>query len=276
MSDGARTAGRAPVPWRRRWRVDVAGQTLAAMTVLLYVYLYLPILVMFVLSFNGAELAAFPLRGVTLRWYGEVFRNAHLMEGLGNSLTVGVSTVVVSVPLGLMLAYVSVRIARRSAGPLSVAVLLPILTPRIILGVLLLIFFTFLGITLSLGTVLLGHIVLTMPFATLIIAARLRGIEFALEEAARDLGASTVQMWVHILVPLLWPAVLAAALISFTISFDEMVVSFFTTGVDSTLPVVIWAMVRYGYTQEMNAIGALIVASTLIIVTFAQRLRGTA
>ena len=276
MSEATLDISPAPNPPRRRRRAGIASPILAALTVLLYAYLYLPILVMFVLSFNAAELAAFPLRGMTLHWYEEVFRNAHLMAGLRNSLMVGVACVAVSIPLGLMLAYVMVRVARRSSGPLSSAIILPILTPRIILGVLLLIFFSFVGLELNLGTVLLGHIVLTLPFATLIIAARLRGIDFALEEAARDLGASPLQTWIHVLVPLLWPAVLAAALIAFTVSFDEMVVSFFTTGVDSTLPVVIWAMLRYGYTQEINAIGALIIASTLIILAFAQRLRGRA
>lgn len=270
MSEETLNLSPAPGMPRRRQR---ASLILATLTVLVYIYLYLPILVMFVLSFNTAELAAFPLQGVTLRWYEDVFKNPQLMAGLRNSLMVSVASVAVSIPLALMLAYVMVRVARRSSGPLSAAIILPILTPRIILGVLLLIFFSFVGFDLTLGTVLLGHIVLTLPFATLIIAARLRGIDFTLEEAAGDLGASPLQTWIHVLVPLLWPAVLAAALIAFTVSFDEMVVSFFTTGVDSTLPVVIWAMVRFGYTQEINAIGALIIVSTLIIMAFAQRLR---
>ena len=147
-----------------------------------------------------------------------------------------------------MFAYVMVR---RASGGMSSLLLIvittPMQTPRIILGVLLLLLFSVAGIRPGLITVLLGHVVLTLPFATLIIAARLRGIDTVLEEAALDLGASPLRMWVDILLPLLAPAVVAAGLISFTISFDEMVVSYFTIGTQSTLPIVIWTMVSQGY-----------------------------
>ena len=259
---------------RGRRRTSRAGIVLGIMTVLLYIYLYLPVLVMIVLAFNDSELTALPLRGFTLRWFESLLRDAHLMGGLLNSIVIGIVTVLVSVPLGLMLAYVMVRLVRRGSGLLTAAIVLPMLTPRIILAVLLLLFFTSLGIRLSLGTVLLGHVVLVLPFTTLIISARLRGLDPALEEAARDLGASKFRVWWEILLPLLWPAVLAASLIAFTVSFDEMVVTFFTTGIESTLPVVIWSMVRHGYTQEINAVGAVIIAVTLVLIAVAHRLRG--
>ena len=259
---------------RERWRTSRTDIALGILTVLLYIYLYLPVLVIVVLAFNDSELTALPLRGFTLRWFESLFQDAHLMRGLLNSIVIGILTVLVSVPLGLMLAYTMVRMVRRGSGLLTTAVVLPMLTPRIILAVLLLVFFTSLGIRLSLGTVLLGHVVLVLPFTTLIISARLRGLDPALEEAAHDLGASKFRIWWEILLPLLWPAVLAASLIAFTVSFDEMVVTFFTTGFESTLPVVIWSMVLHGYTQEINAVGAVIIAVTLVLIAVALRLRG--
>ena len=267
-AEGTRHLGRG------RRRTSRAGIVLGIMTVLLYIYLYLPVLVIIVLAFNDSELIALPLRGFTLRWFESLFRDAHLMEGLRNSILIGIATVSVSVPLGLMLAFAMVRLVRRGSGVLTSAVVLPMMTPRIILAVLLLLFFASLGVRLSLGTVLLGHVVLVLPFTTLIISARLRGLDPALEEAAQDLGASKFRVWWEILLPLLWPAVLAASLIAFTVSFDEMVVTYFTTGIESTLPVVIWSMVRHGYTQEINAVGAVIIAVTLVLIAVAHRLRG--
>jgi spermidine/putrescine transport system permease protein len=240
----------------------------------MFVYLYLPIAVIIALSFNNSDLAALPLKGLTLRWYGAVFHNQQLIDGLWNSLLVGMADVLISVPLGLLLAYAMVREARgRSVNILTAIVTLPMQTPRIVLAVLLLMLFSLAGVRPSLLTVLLGHIVLTLPFVTLIIAARLQGIDRSLEEAAFDLGASHARIWFSILVPLLAPAIIAAALIAFTVSFDEMVLSYFTIGTESTLPVVIWAMLSYGYTQEINAIGAVIISVTLLLISLAQFLR---
>jgi spermidine/putrescine transport system permease protein len=240
----------------------------------MFAYLYVPIAVIVLLSFNNSDLASLPLRGVTLRWYSQIFQNQFLMSGLWNSVLVAAIVVVIAVPLGLMLAYVMARDARgRAADALAAIVSMPLQTPKIILAVLLLLLFSLIGVRPSLLTVTLSHVVLTLPFVTLIIAARLRGLDPSLEEAAYDLGASPWRIWLEILLPLLGPAVIAAALIAFTISFDEMVVSYFTIGTDATLPVVIWSMVSYGYNQEINAIGAVIIAATLVLIAIAQMLQ---
>lgn len=247
---------------------------LRAVTTLMFAYLYVPIVVIILLAFNNSDFAVLPLRGVTLRWFAQVFQNQHLMAGLRNSVVVATAVVVISVPLGMILAYFMVRVARgRSAAALTAIVSAPMQTPKIILAMLLLLLFALAGIRPSLVTVTLSHVVLTLPFVTLIIAARLRGIDPAVEEAAYDLGASSLRTWLEVLLPLLAPAVVAAALIAFTISFDEMVVSYFTIGTESTLPVVIWSMVSYGYTQEINATGAIIIAATLVLIAIAQFLQ---
>lgn len=255
-------------------RVDLGNLALGGLTAILFAYLYVPIIVIVVLSFNDSDLASFPLHGLTLRWFAQVFRDEQIVEGFRNSAVVGAAAVAITIPLALMFAYVMVR---RASGGMSSLLLIvittPMQTPRIILGVLLLLLFSVAGIRPGLITVLLGHVVLTLPFATLIIAARLRGIDTVLEEAALDLGASPLRMWVDILLPLLAPAVVAAGLISFTISFDEMVVSYFTIGTQSTLPIVIWTMVSQGYSQEINAAGTLVIALTLALITASIGLR---
>ena len=247
---------------------------LSALTGLVFVYLYAPIVVMVLLAFNDSNLAVLPLRGVTLRWFAKIFEDEHLMEGLRNSIMVAVAAVAIAVPLGLILSHALVRKARgRAAGALAAIVSAPMQTPKIVLATLLLLLFSLVGIRPSLVTVTLSHVVLILPFVTLIIAARLRGIDPSMEEAAADLGASVLRTWVSVLLPLLAPAVVAAALLAFTISFDEMVVSYFTIGTESTLPVVIWSMVSYGYSQEINAIGAVIIGTTLVLIAAAQVLQ---
>jgi spermidine/putrescine transport system permease protein len=259
----------------RRRRFDPFHAVLAAVTALLFAYLYLPIVVVMILSVNDSEVAAFPLHGVTFRWFLKVFNNPLIAEGLFNSLSVALVVIVITIPLSLMFAHVLSRETHSGrASALTILVTLPMQTPRIILAVLLLLLFSLLGIKTNLATVTFSHVVLTMPFATLIIAARLRGIERVLEEAAFDLGASRFQTWIHVLIPLLIPAVLAATMITFTISFDEMVVTYFTIGTQSTLPILIWNMLSQGYTPELNAVGALITVSTFVIIAAAQALQG--
>jgi len=261
-------------PFAKRQHFAPADIALGTLTALLFVYLYLPIFVVLILSFNNSELGAFPLRGFTLRWYVQVFHNEQVIEGLRNSIGVGLVVVAITIPLGLMFAYVLTRQARGTVAAILAGVITaPMQAPRIILAVLLLLLFSLIGVRTNLVTVTLSHVVLTLPFATLIIAARFRNIDRSLEEAASDLGASRWQIWTLILLPMLAPAVMAAGLIAFTISFDEMVVSFFTIGTQSTLPIVIWGMLAQGYTQELNALGALIVTSTLAVIVVAQSLR---
>lgn len=259
---------------RTRRRISPVDVALGIVTALLFVYVYLPVGVIVVLAFSDADLAVFPIQSFSTRWFSELFSDAQVIAGLRNSLIVAVGVVALAVPLGLLLAYYLVRRARgRKAAVLSAVAILPMQTPRIIVGVLLLIFFSMVGVRPSLLTVLLSHVALTLPFATLIVAARLRGIDPALEEAAWDLGASRWRVWLDVLLPMLAPAILAATLITFTISFDEMVVSYFTIGNESTLPVLIWSMLSFGYTQKINAIGTLIIVPTLIVLAAAQLLR---
>jgi spermidine/putrescine transport system permease protein len=146
----------------------------------------------------------------------------------------------------------------------------PMMVPHLILGIALLSFFNIVEADLSLLTVIAGHSIVAFPYVFLIISARLVGFDPSVEEAARDLGASTLTIFLEITLPLLAPAILAAALISFTLSFDEVVVTFFTTGTDNTLPMMIWSMLRFGITPEINAIATLTIVVSCVMAGLAE------
>jgi spermidine/putrescine transport system permease protein len=260
-----------PVSRRR----DLSRPILGAVTATLFLYLYAPIVVIAILALNRSEIASFPMTGITLRWIREALTDPVVQQGIENSLLVAFAVVVMTLPLSLILAHALHRhLSQRGANLLVGLVTMPMQTPRIVLAVLLLLLFSFIGIRPNLGTVVLSHVVLTIPFATLVISARFKSLDRALEEAASDLGASRLQSWVYVLLPLLAPALIAAAMITFTISFDEMVVTYFTIGTQSTLPIVIWGMLSQGYTPELNALGAVITVFTFVLIVAAQLLRG--
>jgi spermidine/putrescine transport system permease protein len=257
---------------RRRPRPDLARLALGILTGLLYLYMFLPIFVIVLLSFSTNEMATLPIRGFTLQWYVTAFANDHIRQGLKNSLGLGVLTVVASSVLGLLGAIAIARFSFRGKDAFAWLVLLPMITPRLILGIMLLGYFAWLKASLSLGTVLLGHVLLTVPFTTLVIAARLQDLDPALDEAAWDLGAGWFTRLRLITLPLLLPAILAAALLAFTVSFDDIVIAFFTIGTDVTLPVVLWNLVTFGFSQTVNAVGTTVMVVTTALVVAAQLL----
>ena len=227
---------------------------LAAWFWLVLVFLFAPLVVVVLFSFNDSEISTLPLKGFTLSWYERMLSNTDLRASLVNSLIVSAFTVVISTTLGVMAAYGIHRYANRWKTALNAAAMMPIMVPRLILGIALLSFFNLFRADLSLATVISGHVVFSLPYVVLIVSARLVGFNSALEEAARDLGASTFTVFRLIVLPLLRPAIVGGALLSFTLSLDEVVVTFFTTGTDNTLPMMIWSMLRFGITPEINAI----------------------
>lgn len=251
---------------RRRRIPGLASIGLGAITALVYAYLFLPIAVMAIMSFSTNRFAVFPIPGMTLEWYTAIFENDQVIQGFKNSLIVALFTVLISVTLGVLASLALLRHRFRGQRLFNPLLVLPMMTPRVILAVALLLFFVEIGVRLSLLTVVIGHVIMTLPFTTLIITARLQSLDPLLDEAAWDLGASWFATLRLITLPLLLPAIIAAALITFTISFDDVIVSFFNIGTGATLPVVLWAQIQYGYTQELNAIGTLIMILTVATV----------
>jgi spermidine/putrescine transport system permease protein len=239
-------------------------------TALVLLFLFAPLLLVALFSFNSSEISVFPIREFTLRWYEQLAANEEFRVALGNSLTVAGATVVLATSLGLMAATGAHRYAPRLRTALRSGASLPMMVPHLILGIALLGFYNLVQIDLSLGTVIMGHSVVAFPYVFLIVSARLVGFDSSLEEAARDLGAGPARIFWEITLPLLAPAILTAALISFTLSFDEVVVTFFTTGTDNTLPMVIWSMLRVGITPEINAIATLTVVVSCVMAGIAE------
>lgn len=243
---------------------------LGTWTALVLLFLFAPLFMVAIFSFNDGSISVFPIRAFTLRWYETLFANTEFRSALANSLMVAGATVVIATSLGIAAAIGVHRYAPRLRTVLRSGASLPMMVPHLILAIALLGFYNLLLIDLSLTTVILGHSVVAFPYVFLIISARLVGFDPSLEEAARDLGAGTARIFWEITLPLLAPAILTATLISFTLSFDEVVVTFFTTGTDNTLPMLIWSMLRVGITPEINAIATLTVVVSCAMAGVAE------
>ena len=237
---------------------------------LTFVFLYLPIDVVVILSFNDSS-NLFVWRGFTLDWYGELFRDQAILEGLVNTLIVATGSTAIATVLGTLLA---VGIQRYTKGGLVRAfALTPALLPDLLLGIGILSVFSLLGFSLGLYSVLLSHAAFSIAFVTAIVLARLAHLDPSLEEASRDLGAGPVRTFARVTLPQLAPGIVAGALLSFTLSIDEFVIAFFTAAPTTpTLPIVIYSMVRFGVTPEINALATVLLFVSVIAVLGAQRL----
>ena len=242
---------------------------LSAPLIVVFAFLYIPIATVVVLSFNASKLP-FVWTGFSLHWYTELAGNAAIREGLVNTLIVAIGTTVLATVLGTLLAVGLARYTR--SAMLEAYSLAPAIVPDLALAIGLLVLFSAIGFTLGLHTVLLAHVVFCMAFVAAIVTARLGQTDPSLEEASRDLGASATTTFLRITVPTLAPAILGGALLSFTLSLDEFVIAFFTDGPSTpTLPIVIYSMVRFGVTPEINALGTLLLLISFLIVIIAQR-----
>jgi spermidine/putrescine transport system permease protein len=236
---------------------------------LTYVFLYAPILVLMVMSFNASK-SPFSWEGFSFRWYGELARNEVVLEGVVNTLIVAVGSTVLATVLGTLLAIGLERHTR--SRTLEAAALSPAIMPDIVLAIGLLAFYSMISLTLGLHSVLLAHVVFSTAFVAAVVKARLGHIDPSLEEASRDLGSTAIGTFLRITVPNLAPGIIAGALLAFTLSLDEFVIAFFTNGPTSpTLPIVIYSMVRFGVTPEINALATILVAVSFTVVLLAQR-----
>ena len=234
-----------------------------------YAFLYLPLAIVIVYSFNDSRLNA-EWVGFTFDWYKKLFENEEMLAAAGNSLLIAVMTSVVSTVLGTM---AGLALHRQRLRVLSVLVLTPIAIPEILMGVSLLIFFVLLNFTLGLVSVTLAHIAFCIGFVAIVVRSRLAGMDESLTEAARDCGATPAQAFRHVTLPLIMPGVFAGALMAFTLSIDDFVITFFTAGAStSTLPLQIYSMIKIAVTPEVNAVSTLLMLLTLAMIVAASRL----
>lgn len=240
-----------------------------ALALAVYAFLYAPLLIVVVYSFNDSTMNA-QWVGFTLDWYRKLFRNEEMLMAAWNSLLIGVVASAVSTVLGTMAGYAMYRFRLRL---LPLMVVAPIAIPEILMGVSLLIFFVMINLTLGMVSIMLAHIAFCIGFVAIVVRARMAGLDESLTEAARDLGATPWQAFRLVTLPLIMPGVVAGALMAFTLSIDDFVITFFTAGPDSkTLPLVIYTMVKITVTPEVNAVSTLLMLMTLALILIASRL----
>jgi len=250
---------------RNRW--------LTAFAIVTYLFLFAPIAVLITFSFNVSR-RNFVWLGFTTDWYPRLLQNHDLLDAFGVTLQVAAIAVVGSTILGSLLGLGLARLRFRGSGATETLILLPMVTPEIIMGISLLIFFTQLfGLNGSLGQIAIAHITFCISYVAVTVRARASGMDPRLEEAARDLGASAWGAFWHVTLPLIAPAVAAGAMLAFALSFDDLVITSFNTGVGSTtLPVAIYSAIKLGVSPQINAISTIIVAVVSIALFIAWRL----
>ena len=239
---------------------------LMVFTGLFFLVLFAPIALVILFSFNSSR-SLQDFEGFSLRWYEQFFQSESLRDSLIASVEIALVTMVVATVLGTLLAYGLVRARTRWSAAANVMMLIPLVTPEIVAGVSALLLFTQVGLELSLTTIILAHITFSISYVTVVVRARLAALGREVEDASMDLGATRWQTFRLVTLPALWPAVIAAGLLVFALSFDDFVLSFFTTGESpQPLPVRIWTQIRFGVRPTINAIGTfMLVISTLSI-----------
>ena len=247
-----------------------------------FLFLYAPIVILVVFSFNDSR-RNIVWRGFTTKYYVKAIANDSLIEAFSNSLVVAFVSTVVSTVLGTLLALALWRFRFPGKAVVEGANALPIVIPEICMGVSLLVFFSSIGLMgglpwpVSLTPIVIGHIAFSFPFVAVVVRARLEGFDRSLEEASKDLGASEWQTLRYVLVPFMKPGIVAGALLAMTLSLDDFVITFFTSGPETiTFPIKIYSMVRFGATPEVNAASTVLIAITLLLTVIAMRMQSPA
>jgi spermidine/putrescine transport system permease protein len=248
-------------------------RAVAVIAGVVYFFLHAPVIALVVFSFNRSKFSV-AWTGFTLDWYRRLVDRDDLVAGLGRSLTVGAIATLVATGLGTLLAVGLARVRFRGRAAVESLLYLPIVTPEIIMGISLLALFATAGIPLGIGTITVAHIAFSISFVAIVVGARLRGMDRHLEEAAMMLGADEITAFWRVTVPGLLPGIVAGALLAFTMSFDDYVITSFVSGAgSSTLPVVVYGMVRRNVEPSVNAISTIILVVTTAVIYVADRFR---
>lgn len=242
--------------------------------VALLVFMFAPTVTVLVFSFDGSGRGSLPMGALSLRWYREAFGDSLVREAFIASAKVAIATAALAATLGTLAALALFRRPSRLGGLVIVLAVLPLALPPLVLGIALLSMFKVLTIPLSLWTVVVGHLLITIPIVLLTVNARLSNYDTSIEEAARDLGATPLQVFRKVTFPLIRPSIIGASLLVLALSLDEFIVTFYTIGPTSTVPLVIWGQMRRGVSPEVNAISTVLLAVTLALVLLTRRLGG--
>ena len=254
---------------QKTWRSHV----LLAYSLAILAFLYIPLVILAMYSFNDSRINAV-WTGFTFRWYEQLFNNRRVLEALINTLIIGFASTIVSTTLGTIAAIALHRYKFKMQSVINGLVYLPILIPEIVMGLSLLVLFSQAHVPLGKGSLILAHITFCLSFVVITVGARLDGMRSDYEQAASDLYATPWQCFRYITLPLIMPGIVAGALIAFTLSIDDFVISFFVAGPNSTtLPLYIYAMVKRGISPEINALSTLMMVVEIILVLLAEFLQ---
>ena len=238
--------------------------------VFIYVFLFAPIGLLVLFSFNANRYGTFPITGWTLSWYRQAFSDYQVQDAVRTTIKIALQVTVISAVVGTAAAFPLVRSRLPFREGFRIILILPIMIPGLLIGVSLLVLFTStFHYTLSPETAVIGQAVYTTPFVILLVAARLQGFDSALERAAADLGANAFQRLRRVILPLIFPAILAGALFAFTLSLDEFIITYFLIGANNTLPIFIYTQIKFGITPEVNAVASLLLAASLLLLALA-------
>jgi spermidine/putrescine transport system permease protein len=236
-----------------------------------FLFLFAPLFIIILFSFNESARLSFPITGFSLRWYVEVLNSSVFRSAVKNTLIVGTATSATAVIVGTLASLGLTRYHSRLTKMLSSLMVIPISLPALFLGIALLAYFALLQTRLSLFTVVIGHLIYTLPYFVLVATARLEGFDIVLEEAARDLGATAWQTFWRVTFPIIAPSIIGAGILVFALSFDEFLITFFVIGSQSTLPMVIWSMMRRTIDPRINAISTMLVIASLLFILIMNR-----
>lgn len=240
---------------------------------LVLVFLYIPILLLIIYSFNNSRIIS-TWRGFTFKYYIELFQNREILLAFRNTMIIGCLTTIISTLLGIVSALALENKKFKGIKFFSGLIFLPLVMPDILLGISLALFFSFLKIEMGMLTVLIAHISFCLSYTIIVIQSRLEGFDYSLEEAAMDLGANKWQIFYKIKFPLMLPGIVAAALLSFTLSIDDFVITFFTSGRGfNTLPVYVEGAIRRGTITTINALSTLMIVFTIFLAVVSRRIR---
>ena len=242
-------------------------------TTLVFAFLYLPIFLLVLFSFNQSK-SGFVWEGFTLEWYDALFHNRVLLQAFGNSLLIGTISTAFATFLGTLGAWLLYRYNFPAHRLMETFIFVPMIMPEILMGVSLLVLFVLFSLPLGYFSVIIAHVTFTFPFVLVGMQARLEGMDPSLEEAALDLGATPTQAFFKVILPYLVPAIASGALLAFSLSLDDYIVTVFVTGAESqTLPLKVYGMVRVGLNPQLNALSALGIVLTMVLVFVSERLK---
>lgn len=241
---------------------------------LVYTFLYLPILVVIAFSFNTSKMNI-KFEGFTVEWYFKMFENRQLMDAFWNTIIVaGVSTIV-AVVIGTLCAVGLYKFESKLKSVISNSLYIPIVIPEIVFGIALLVFFSSIHVNTSMLTLIISHITFSMPFVVITVRSRIAGFDQSILEAARDLGANEFSAFIRVTLPMIMPGVISGGMLALTLSLDDVVISFFMAGTESTtLPLKILGMVRKGVSPDVNALSTLMILGTVGIMLLSQMIQG--